>query len=121
MFEFQVTEFGKVNSARVCVVVGNERGAAGFGIAKDFEPEKAVRVAYRRAQRDMIQFETHNGQLFHDLVGKVNNTTVVLRASTWPLVCDLFASTHAPLYPSPTFQGGQGSPLSCISRRVHGH
>lgn len=69
-----------VPSVKILTLVGNHRGSAGFGIGKHKDAAMAARFAMRNAQRDMIAVHTHNGQLYHDLIGKKNGTTVLIRS-----------------------------------------
>ena len=71
---------GSIPSTKVLVLVGNYHGAAGFGIGKHTDARTATKYALRRAQRDMIHVSTHNGQLFHDLMGRKNKTKVIIRS-----------------------------------------
>jgi small subunit ribosomal protein S5 len=80
------------------VVVGNQQGGVGFGMAKHKDAFQATKQALQNAQRDMIQIATHRGGFFHDLIGKKNNVYVIVRAQPAgshvfkgaPLVMDVF-------------------------------
>jgi small subunit ribosomal protein S5 len=76
-----VTSGGVVDSMRCMVVVGNGHGGVGVGLAKHKDAFSATRRALEKAQRDMIHLATHNGCLFHDLLGKKNGVRVLLRAN----------------------------------------
>lgn len=76
----QTTPFGREGQYRVLLIVGNGHGAAGFGIGTHKDMETATKYALRRAVRDMVTVGSHNGQLYHDLMGKKNNHKVVIRS-----------------------------------------
>ena len=76
-----VTAGGVVDSMRCMVVVGNGHGGIGVGLAKHGDAMNATRRALEKAARDMIHLSTHNGCLYHDLLGKKNGVRVLLRAN----------------------------------------
>jgi small subunit ribosomal protein S5 len=94
----QVTSGGMIASSRTMVVVGNNMGGVGFGMATHKEPFAATKAALLSAQRDMIHVATDRGSLYHDLIGKKNNVYVIIRAlpsssqalSAAPIIHDIF-------------------------------
>lgn len=94
----QVVAGGMVASTRCMVVVGNQMGGCGFGMAKHKDAFQATKQALVNAQRDMIHVATHRGGLFHDLIGKKHNVFVIIRAQpaashvlkASPLIMDIF-------------------------------
>jgi hypothetical protein len=78
----QTTPYGREGQYRVLVIAGNGHGAAGFGIGTHETAEMATKYALRRAIRDMVSIGTHNGQLYHDLMGRKYNHKVLIRART---------------------------------------
>jgi small subunit ribosomal protein S5 len=94
----QVISGGMITSTRCMIVVGNGMGGAGFGLGKHKEPFVATKMALANAQRDMIHVSTHNGQLYHDLIGKKNSIYCIIRTmpssthhcNASPLIQDIF-------------------------------
>jgi len=94
----QVVAGGMVASTRSMVVVGNQQGGVGFGMAKHKDAFQATKQALMNAQRDMIHIATHRGGFYHDLIGKKNNVMVIIRAQPAsshvfkgaPLIMDVF-------------------------------
>jgi small subunit ribosomal protein S5 len=76
-----VTSGGVVDSIRCMVVVGNGMGGVGVGLGKHKDAFDSTRIALEKATRDMIHLATHNGCLYHDLLGKKNGVRVLLRAN----------------------------------------
>jgi small subunit ribosomal protein S5 len=94
----QVVAGGMVASTRSMVVVGNQQGGVGFGMAKHKDAFQATKQALMNAQRDMVHIATHRGGFYHDLIGKKNNVMVIIRAQPAsshvfkgaPLIMDVF-------------------------------
>jgi ribosomal protein S5 len=76
----KTTSRGMEPSVRTLVLVGNMHGSAGFGIGKHVDGANSAKLALRNAQSDMIHVSTHKGQLYHDVIGKKNNTMVIIRS-----------------------------------------
>jgi hypothetical protein len=78
----QTTPYGREGQYRVLVLVGNGHGAAGYGVGAHKDVDIATKYALRKATRDMVALGSHNGQLYHDLMGKKNNHKVLIRSCT---------------------------------------
>ena len=61
------------------LIATNGHGGAGYGVGTHKDADVATKYALRKATRDMIAIGTHNGQLYHDLMGKKNNHKVLIR------------------------------------------
>lgn len=75
------TAKGKIPSMNALVVVGNGKGAAGFGEAKNDEIGNAILKATNRAIKNMAQFERYdNRTIYHDIHYKFKATELKLFA-----------------------------------------
>lgn len=73
---------GRLESYRALMIGGNCNGCGGFGIGKSPDPIKAVVLAGRRAKRNIFFVDRYQGDgLTQDLVGKMNSTKVIIRAT----------------------------------------
>ena len=73
---------GRLESYRALMIGGNCNGCGGFGIGKSTDPIKAVELAGRRAKRNIFFVDRYQGNgLTQDLVGKMNSTKVIIRAT----------------------------------------
>ena len=76
-----MTRNGRQRSFRALVVVGNGKGAAGFGISTDAMIKTAIVKANRSAQRDRVAVEVNEeGSIHHDVEGKFNGIRIRLKA-----------------------------------------
>ncbi len=90
----RVTPGDRVGSHRVLVVVGNLRGAAGFGMGKGKTPADALKGAFRAALRNLTHIDLYdNFGLAHDLYGKHNACHAYIRAT--PRSREMVASPFA--------------------------
>jgi small subunit ribosomal protein S5 len=72
----------RIATHRVLVVVGNLKGAAGFGVGKGKNPQEAVNSAFRDALRNLLYVDLYdNFGLAHDLHGKHNSCHAYIRAT----------------------------------------
>ncbi len=72
----------RVSTHRALVVIGNMRGAAGFGMGKADSPALAVDAAFRDATRNLVHIDLFdNYGLAHDLHGKHNSCQAYIRAT----------------------------------------
>ncbi|KAJ1430395.1 hypothetical protein B484DRAFT_297858, partial [Ochromonadaceae sp. CCMP2298] len=84
----------RVNSHRALVVVGNLRGAAGYGMGKGKTGQDAVAAACRAAMRNVTHLDLYdNYGLAHDLYGRHNNCHVYIKAT--PNAREMVASPFA--------------------------
>jgi len=71
---------GRKTQFRALVVMGNGRGAAGFGVGKGNRPRTALVDAQKNCVKDIVVMRlTSFGSLFHETVGEYNNTKVMIR------------------------------------------
>ena len=72
----------RIATHRVLVIVGNLRGAAGFGVGKGKMPQDAVNAAFRDALRNLLYVDLYdNFGLAHDVKGKHNSCHAYIRAT----------------------------------------
>ena len=77
----RMTGQGRKTQFRALVVMGNGRGAVGFGVGKGLNPRTALVSAVREGEKDLVVIDVAPwGSLYHDLQGKCNNTRVMIRA-----------------------------------------
>lgn len=77
----KVTKGGTTMSMRALVVIGNRRGAAGYGEGKSDSAAHAIERACRDAKRNLLQLDLHQGRtVYHRTVGSY----VKSRVSLWP-------------------------------------
>ena len=77
----KTTSEGRVNRFRALVCCGNGKGAAGFAFGKGNSVREAIRKAYNASRKRWVSIELRDDQgLFHDVLGKFNNTRVLLRS-----------------------------------------
>lgn len=73
---------GRVLSHRVLVVIGNLRGAAGYGMGKGKDPKTAIEAAFRDGLRNLLHLDLYdNFGLAHDVYGKHNSCHAYIRAT----------------------------------------
>lgn len=72
---------GRVMSYRMLVVVGNLRGAGGWGVGKGDTPEEAKIRAFRDARKNLIHLDLFRGRcVTQALYGKHNACRIVIQA-----------------------------------------
>jgi small subunit ribosomal protein S5 len=72
----------RVLTHRALVVIGNMRGAAGFGMGKGQTPPDAINAAFRSALRNLTHIDLFdNYGLAHDLHGKHNSCHAYIKAT----------------------------------------
>eukprot|EP00615_Pteridomonas_danica_P008349 CAMPEP_0114358844 /NCGR_PEP_ID=MMETSP0101-20121206/22570_1 /TAXON_ID=38822 ORGANISM="Pteridomonas danica, Strain PT" /NCGR_SAMPLE_ID=MMETSP0101 /ASSEMBLY_ACC=CAM_ASM_000211 /LENGTH=400 /DNA_ID=CAMNT_0001502087 /DNA_START=1 /DNA_END=1203 /DNA_ORIENTATION=+ len=77
----KIIKGGSIMSYRVLVVVGNAKGAGGFGVGKAADPGTATTRAVREAKKNIIVVDRYkNTALVHSVEGSHNSCRVVLRA-----------------------------------------
>jgi ribosomal protein S5 len=84
----------RVNTHRALVVVGNLRGAAGYGMGKGKTGQDAVSAACRAAMRNVVHLDLFdNYGLAHDLYGRHNSCHCYIKAT--PNAREMVASPFA--------------------------
>ncbi|GBG31642.1 30S ribosomal protein S5, chloroplastic [Hondaea fermentalgiana] len=77
----KTTKGGRINSFRAMVVAGNGNGAGGFAVGKGRTVRAAIDKAYRHALTNWVPVDLSEDKgVFYDVIGKKNNTRVLLRA-----------------------------------------
>ena len=78
----KVVKGGKRFGFAALVVIGDQKGRAGFGHGKAREVPEAIRKATDAAKRQMIRIPLREGRtLHHDLYGRFGAGKVILRAA----------------------------------------
>jgi small subunit ribosomal protein S5 len=79
----KTTPGNRVNSNRALVMIGNLRGAGGFGMGKGKTPNDAINSAFRAALRNILHIDLYdNFGLAHDLHGKHNACHAYIKATS---------------------------------------
>lgn len=77
----KVVRGGSVMRFRALTVVGNLRGAVGFGVGKAENVEDAIGKSFRAAKKNLIVVDRYfDRALYHDLYGKHNGCSVFIYA-----------------------------------------
>ncbi|MBU3918778.1 30S ribosomal protein S5 [Patescibacteria group bacterium] len=75
----RVTAGGKQLRFRAVVVVGDQNGKVGIGVAKGLDVAQAVEKATRRAKKDVIIVAIKNGTVPYEITAKFGSARVLLR------------------------------------------
>ncbi|PMQ00983.1 MAG: 30S ribosomal protein S5 [Dictyoglomus sp. NZ13-RE01] len=75
----KVVKGGKNLRFRALVVVGDEQGTVGVGIAKAAEVPDAIRKATRRAKKNAVKVAISKGTIPHEVVGKLGASKILLK------------------------------------------
>lgn len=75
----RVTKGGKRSTYRAFCVVGNQKGAVGYGMGKAPEPADAIRKAINRAKKNMYVIPMVGGTIPHEVEGRFSTSRVILK------------------------------------------
>ncbi|MCS7201532.1 MAG: 30S ribosomal protein S5 [Dictyoglomus sp.] len=75
----KVVKGGKNLRFRALVVVGDEQGTVGVGIAKAAEVPDAIRKAIRKAKKNAIKVSISKGTIPHEVIGKLGASKILLK------------------------------------------
>ena len=76
----RVGKGGKTSRMSVLAVVGNEKGAVGYGLGRSVEFAEAVKKASRKGEKNMIKVPFYkNRTIYHDVNAKFCGAKVYLR------------------------------------------
>lgn len=78
----RMTRMGRRSQFRALVVMGNGKGSAGLGVGKGKNGREALLDAKREAVREVVTLPMAPwGGTYYDVVGKHNNTRVMIRCA----------------------------------------
>ncbi len=78
----KVTKGGRTFGFSAIVVVGDEKGIAGFGLGKSKEVSEAISKAVEDAKKNLYRIPVINGSLPHEENGKFGGARVFLRPAS---------------------------------------
>ncbi|MBI2013771.1 MAG: 30S ribosomal protein S5 [Candidatus Colwellbacteria bacterium] len=75
----RVTKGGKRMSFRATVVIGDEKGSVGIGVAKGADVIGAIDKAKRAAKKNMTKIKTQDGTIPHSVESKFGAARVIIK------------------------------------------
>ena len=78
----KVTKGGRTFGFSAIVVVGDEKGIAGYGLGKSKEVSEAISKAVEDAKKNLYRIPVINGSLPHEETGKFGGARVFLRPAS---------------------------------------
>lgn len=75
----RVTKGGKRFSFRATVVIGDNKGLVGVGVAKGRDVAQAIQKAVHQAKKTMIKLSLKNSTILHPVSAKYNSAVVILK------------------------------------------
>ena len=78
----KVTKGGRTFGFSAIVVVGDEKGVAGFGLGKSKEVSEAIAKAVEDAKKNLVRIPINKGTLPHEQKGKYGGARVFLKPAS---------------------------------------
>ena len=75
----RVTAGGKQMRFRAVIVVGDQKGKVGIGVAKGLDVAQAVEKATKRAKKDVVIIPMKEGTISYEVIAKFGSARVLLR------------------------------------------